>query len=223
VAGLSLTGHVQVAAVSTALGLSLAAAGGLVRTARERRSAKAVTIAVVPDRPTGRKYLPCLAAVGSFTRGLEVLDRDWATRLKAIMEEVDSTNRAPMSLPVRPQNGPPIRFIEVEHIDQLTRPEILRIAQTCHGLLFIDARNAPFRLDFSETPTPPVKASVTIDSAVACDRAGLDTAGALALEAIRRSFTRDDSSDLDWPAVFANLWNPVAGLLREIAAQQPAD
>jgi hypothetical protein len=183
--------------------------------ALRHRSGHVRTIAVASGACP--KFLPMLAAIGSFVGALETLDGNYASKIRSMLGEAGAASERITTLLVQPQGAPPVRLVEVSDPGGMTQAEWERMAQVCHGLLAIEERGAPpLSLPQAASHPQPVAGCLPVDSASqTCNAHGLTPDGALAIEAVRRSFLRNiPGDDLTWPSVFAHLWEPIATILR---------
>jgi hypothetical protein len=183
-------------------------------------------IAVLPCSGERSVYLPCLAAVGSLVGRLEVLDHTYRKDLQSLLGEAQPPAQS-QSIAVRTGSGQCVRLIEVAQPERLSRGEWSRLARAVDGVIYLATQESTegalrSRLERS-VEHAPTEVLLHVDAgSLESDPAGRTGGNALALEAIRRSFTHRSETSLDWPAVFDVLWKPVSSVLNPVSVYEGA-
>jgi hypothetical protein len=189
------------------------------------------TIVVLPCAGSSTLYLPCLAAVGSWLKRIEILDRSY----KATLETLVGNPRPPhqsQTVVMRTWDDRLVRLIEIAQPGRLEQEELARMAQAADGVVFLeDAEHAADALRSNihgATLARPPEARLIIETGTGEVRSGDATPDfppaepppeALSLETIRRAYIREIDFTPDWPAVFEEMWSPLASVL---AGKRPA-
>jgi hypothetical protein len=205
-------------------GLSGAGVGVQRILAGHRRAVRTIAVLACGGEPT--LYLPCLAALGSHVRALEVLDRLWRRNLESLLGEAEASSFS-RTLGLRTAHGDVVRLIEVADPHRLTPEEARRMTEASQGILFLETPESPqeslrSRIH-SATTLRPTELSLLLDAhAEEADQRGRTPGNGLALGAIRRAFVGETKHTFDWAAVFVELWGPLSALLSEREGQRPA-
>jgi hypothetical protein len=119
---------------------------------------------------------------------------------------------------VRTERKELVRLIEIPQAEKLSRAELARMMEAVNGVLFLeefDEHADTLRAEMhAATATRPPEVRLLIEPGqIQADEHGLGPSAGVALEAIRRAWTRLDDRAMDWAAVFERLWSPVSMLL----------
>ncbi len=205
--------------VATVVALTAGVAIGLMRP-----QSRVLIIAVLPCSGERSVYLSCLASVGSHAGGLDVLDHTYRADLQSLLGDAQPATQS-QSLAVRTSDGDCVRLIEVAQPERLSRDEWARMAKAVDGIIYLcesgwSEELLRSKLERSVSPAP-AQVILRLDThETESDRSGAGPSGDLALDVIRRAFTRRSGTPLDWPSVFGRLWEPVTALLTRTAVEE---
>ena len=190
-------------------------AGGY-RTFGPRRPLPILISANAGGRATG--WLSVLAYVGSYTRRLRVLDRDYGERL-ALLRGGESPRNQSQSLTVELENGRRARLLEVDGLWDRAPEVIELIERVADGfLIFEPSAGQAFPLaerlraiggGRGETPLH----IVPLDSGEDLPPGPALPGDPLPVDAIRQHFVTSFDRSIDWEALFDHLFAPVERLL----------
>ena len=197
----------------------LLTAAGIYRVRSHKPPVPTVGLIPAAGRPTA--FLTCLAYLGSYLGHLKVIDRAYDIQSEHLLGRM-RPNRQSESLGIELAGGRKIRLVEVANPHGLSAERTRLMAQALDAVMILeqpdqDAADLRAQIAAAAKPAPRID-SLRIDNG----RDLHDARSALPLEAVRRAFVEDFTSDIDWQALFDRMWRPIAILLELSAGEAEA-